>query len=247
MNNVALSFLIVIFFASTASADEYRSKVNEGYEYYRNGEYDKATENYRQAGIIKPDKALPNFGKGAALFRSNDFEGANREYSAAIDKGNNEIRADAQYNIGNAFYKSEKYGDAVKSYINALKINPDDEDYKHNLEMALLKQQLQQQQQQQQQQDQDDKQDQNEQEQDKQDKKEEDQKKQDQKQQDQEQNQKQADSEKEERQQQQQSMDEQKMSEEDAENLLSRFEEDEKEIQKRLKQVNIGRSSGHDW
>lgn len=238
-----LSFLIVVFFASIASADEYRNKANEGYEYYKNGEYDKATENYRQAGIIKPDKALPNFGKGAALFRSNDFEGANREYGAAIDKGDNEIRADAQYNIGNAFYKMEKYGDAIKSYINALKVNPDDKDYKHNLEMALLKQQLQQQQQQQQ--NQDDNQDKKE--QDKQDKKEEDQKKQDQKQQDEQQNQKQADSEKEEQQQQQQSMDEQKMSEEDAKNLLSRFEEDEKEIQKRLKQVNIGRSSGHDW
>ncbi len=37
------------------------------------------------------------------------------------------------------------------------------------------------------------------------------------------------------------------MSEEDAKNLLSRFEEDEKEIQKRLKQVNVGRGSGHDW
>jgi tetratricopeptide (TPR) repeat protein len=244
MNNVVLSFLIAVFFASTASADEYRNKANEGYEYYKNGEYDKATENYRQAGIIKPDKALPNFGKGAALFRSNDFEGANEEYSAAIDKGDNEIRADAQYNIGNAFYKTEKYEDAVKSYINALKINPDDEDYKHNLEMALLKQQLQQQQQQQ---NQDDNQDKKEQEQDKRDKREKDQEEQDQEQQDQEQDQKQPDSEKEEQQQQQQSMDEQKMSEEDAKNLLSRFEEDEKEIQKRLKQVNIGRSSGHDW
>ena len=245
MNNVVLSFLIAAFFASTASADEYRNKANEGYEYYRNGEYDKATENYRQAGIIKPDKALPNFGKGAALFRSHDFEGANREYSAAIDKGDNEIRADAQYNIGNAFYKTEEYENAIKSYINALKINPDDNDYKHNLEMALLKQQLQQQQQQQQ--DQDDNQNKKEQEQDKQDKKGEDQKKQDQKQQDEQQNQNQPDSEKEEQQQQQQSLDEQQMSEEDAKNLLSRFEEDEKEIQKRLKQVNIGRSSGHDW
>ncbi len=208
MNNKVISFFIVIFLAATASGDEYRSKVNEGYEYYRNGEYDKATEKYRQAGIIKPDKAIPNFGRGAALYRSNDFEGANREYSNAIDKGDDAIKADAQYNIGNAFYRTDNYGDAIKSYINALKIDPDDEDYKHNLEMALLKQQLQQQQEQQQKQEQ-------------------------------------ADSEKKE--QQQQSMDEQKMSEEDAENLLSRFEEDEKEIQKRLKQVNIGRSSGHDW
>ncbi len=235
MSNKVISFFIVISFAATASGDDYRSEVNEGYEYYKNGEYDKATENYRQAGIMKPDKALPNFGKGAALFRSNDFEGAGKEYSIAIDKGDDKIKADAYYNIGNTSYKSERYEDAIKSYINALKINPGDEDYKHNLEMALLKQQSQQQQQ-----DQDESQNQKEQKQ--QDKREKDQKEQDQKQ-----DQKQADSEKKEQQQQRQSADEQQMSEDDAKNLLSRFEEDEKEIQKRLKQVNIGRSSGHDW
>lgn len=241
MNDKTLLFFLVISFAAPASADEYRNRINEGYEYYKNGEYGKAGEDYRQAGIIKPDKALPNFGKGAALYRSNDFEGASREYGAVIDKGDDRIKADAHYNIGNAFYKAEKYGEAVKSYINALKINPDDSDYKHNLEMALLKQQLQQQQQQQQQ-DQDENQDQKEQKQ--QDKGQKDQKDQDQKQQQQQKDQKQDDSEKD---QQQQSVDEQQMSEEDAKNLLSRFEEDEKEIQKRLKQVDIGRSSGHDW
>ena len=242
MNDKILLFFLIVSFAANASGDEYRSKINEGYEYYKNGEYDKATENYRQAGIIKPDKALPNIGKGAALYRSNDFEGAGKEYSIAIDKGDDKIKADAQYNIGNAFYKTEKYSDAVKSYINALKINPDDKDYKHNLEMALLKQQLQQQQQQHQSQDQ------REQKQGQQDKEEKDQKEQDQKQQEQQQeDQKRTDSEKKEQQQQRQSADEQQMSEDDAKNLLSRFEEDEKEIQKRLKQVNIGRSSGYGW
>ena len=241
MNDKMLLFLLVISFAAGASADEYRSKINEGYEYYKNREYDKAAENYRQAGIIKPDKALPNFGKGAALYRSNDFEGANKEYGTAIDKGDDKIKADAHYNAGNAFYETKKYDDAIKSYINALKINPDDKDYKHNLEMALLKQQLQKQQQQQQ--DQDESQDQKEQKQN--DKREKDQNEQDQKQQEQQQeDQERADSEKK---QQQQSVDEQQMSEEDAKNLLSRFEEDEKEIQKQLKKINIGRSSGHDW
>jgi Ca-activated chloride channel family protein len=245
MNDKTLLFLLVMSFAASASGDEYRSKINEGYEYYKNGEYDKASEDYRQAGVIKPDKALPNFGKGAALYRSNDFEGASKEYGAAIDKDDDRIKADAHYNIGNAFYRAEKYGEAVKSYINALKINPDDKDYKHNLEMALLKQQLQQQQQQQQQ-NQDESRDQKEQKQ--QDKSEKDQKKQDQEQQQQKQeDQKQDDSEKKQQQQQQQSVDEQQMNEEDAKNLLSRFEEDEKEIQKRLKQIDIGRSSGHDW
>ena len=208
MIDKTLLFFSVILLAANTSADEYRSKVNEGYDYYKNGEYDKATENYRQAGIIKPDKALPNFGKGAALYRSNDFEGANGEYSTAIDKGDAEIKADAHYNIGNSFYKSEKYDDAIKSYINALKINSDDEDYKHNLEMALLKQQMQQQQHQQEKDDKEEKQNQ-------QDRKEGDQNQQDQQQKDQ----KTEDTEKEEQQQQRQSAEDQ-LSEDDAKNLL---------------------------
>ncbi len=228
--------LLLLLLSSSLYADEYRNKANVGFDYYKNGEYDKAVEYYRQAGILNPDKALPKVGKGAALYRSNDLEGAAEEFESAAGMGNNRLAADMRYNIGNTKYKAEDYKGAIESYVEALKLNSDDIDYKHNLEMALSRLQEQQQQEQDQEGDQDQQnqdQQKSERQQDEQKRDQNDQRNEDQ-QKDQEQNQR-------------QTADEKKMSEEEAENLLARFEEDEKEIQERLKQINIRGSSKNDW
>ncbi len=248
MLRVSCFIMWLAFMASFSFADEYRSKINNGYEYYNNGEYDKAASNFRDAGVLKPDRALPNFDRGGALYRSNDFEGAAREFDAAISKGDDKYLADYHYNLGNSLYKSEKYDEAIKSYINALKINPDDQDYKHNLELSLLKQQQQQQQQQQQNQDKKQEEDEkNQQQQQEQNQKSEDQENQDQRKQEQKQQENQQQQQQEQDQQKQVSENQQQMTEEQAKNLLSRFEEDEKETQKKLKQVNLRGRSIYDW
>ena len=229
---VAIALLIL---SAPAFADEYRSKANDGFDYYKNGEYDKAVEYYKQAGILKPDKALPKVGKGAALYRSNDLEGAAQEFESAASTGNKRLTADMRYNIGNTKFKAEDYKGAIESYVEALKLNPDEFDYKHNLELSLSRLQ-----QQDQQQDQDQEGDQDQQGQDQDQQKSEQQ--QDQNQQDQQkqgdQSQPNEDQQKDQEQKRQQMADEQKMSEEEAKNLLARFEEDEKEIQGKLKQIN---------
>lgn len=232
--------LIILILSSSLYADEYRSKANDGFDYYKNGEYDKAVEYYRQAGILNPDKALPKVGKGAALYRSSDLEGAAKEFESAAGMGNNRLAADMRYNIGNTKYKAEDYKGAIESYVEALKMNPDEVDYKHNLEMALSR--LQQQEQKQEQEGDQDQQDQDQ----KKSEQQQDQNQRDEQKQDQ-QDQRNEDQQQDREQNQQQTADEQKMSEEEAKNLLARFEEDEKEIQERLKQINIRGSSKNDW
>jgi len=242
-----LTLISLILFGSVAYADEYRNEVNEGYDYYKNGEYDKAAERYRQASILKPDKMLPKIGKGAALYKSKDYEGAGKEFSTAVDKGDKKAAADMYYNIGNTRYKAQDYQGAVKSYIDALKINPNDKDYKHNLETALYQLKQQQKQNNNDNQDNKDKKDQDQKQQNGQqgDNKKDQQKKEPDKQQQQPDQRDKQD--KQQQMQQQQMTGEDKMSQEEAKKLLARFSEDEKEIQKKLKQVNIRRGSSRDW
>ena len=59
-------------------------------------------------------------------------------------------RADAAYNIGNAWLKAQQPQKAIQSYVDGLKLNPDDQEAKYNLSAALRMLQQQQQQQQQQ-------------------------------------------------------------------------------------------------
>jgi Ca-activated chloride channel homolog len=235
--------LLFLFF-SMARADEYRSKINDGYDYYKSGEYDKAAEQFKNAGILKPDRALPSYDKGTALYKSNDFEGAANEFESSISKNDPKFKSDALFNAGNAYFKAKKYDQAVKSYVDALKMNPKDQDYKHNLELSL-RQMQQQQQKQDKNKDKDNKQNQD---QKKQDQQKQDQKKQDQDKQKQDQNQQQQSQQDQKKDQQQQSSDKkQEMSPKQAQELLARFAEDEKDIQKRLKQMNVRGRSTNDW
>ena len=60
-----------------------------------------------------------------------------------------EERAETYYNAGNSLYRSNKYQEAVEAYKHSLKLNPNDDDTRYNLQMARakLKQQEQQKQQ----------------------------------------------------------------------------------------------------
>jgi tetratricopeptide (TPR) repeat protein len=227
----------VWLWASAAMADDYRSKINEGFDYYKNGEYDKAHEQFKEAGILKPDQALPAYDKGTALYRSKNFEGAAGEFESSVSKNDPKLRADAFYNAGNAYLKSERYDQAVKSYVDALKIRPKERDYKHNLELALRQMKQQQRQQ-------------NQSNSDKQDKKNQKQDQQQNKQENQQQNQQssqQQDHKQDQEKKGQTSQQNQQMTEEQAQELLARFANDEKDTQKRLKQANIRGHSINDW
>jgi len=92
------------------------------------------------------DQAVQNFDdpyqKGVAQYRAGDYQGAAQSFSAS-DNGN-----DSRYNFGNAQLMGGQIEDAVKTYEALLKDNPENEDARHNLEIAkkLLEQQKQQQQ-----------------------------------------------------------------------------------------------------
>jgi len=83
-----------------------------------------------------------------------------REYgNSGVSMKSPEERAATYYNTGNSLYQSNKYQEAINAYKQSLRLNPNDEDTRYNLQMARAK--LAQQQQQQKQQNKNQKQDQN--------------------------------------------------------------------------------------
>lgn len=63
-----------------------------------------------------------------------DFDGAIRNYEALCKEG--AVSSFLFYNLGNAYYRKGSVGKAILNYERALKLNPADQDIKHNLEMA---------------------------------------------------------------------------------------------------------------
>ena len=157
-----------------------------------------------------------------------------REYgNSGVSMKSPEERAATYYNAGNSLYQSNKYQEAVDAYKQSLRLNPNDEDTRYNLQMARAKLT---QQQQQKQQNKDQKQDQKK-----------DQQKQNQ-QQNQQQDQKQDQQQNQKRDQQQQKQDEAKqdqtrrqlqkknqMPKQEADRILDAMRNNENDVQKKLR------------
>jgi len=227
--------------ALVAQGQSVRSLVHEGNDQYEEENFDGAEINYRKALEKEHDLVQGHFNLGDALHKQGKYEDAVQEFErVAREARQPETKAFAHYNMGNSRFEAQQYEEAIASYIEALKLDPADEDTKYNLSLALKRLEQQQQQQQQQQGEGENK--------------EKDQQEKDQEQQEQQQNQdrdRKAEKERDEQKEQERKPAKQqpkKMSRADAERILEVLKNSEKEIQKKLKARQAVRPKGEkDW
>ena len=231
-------YIIIFIIPVLLFAQDQKDYIRKGNKYYKKKEFNEAEINYRKSLELDRNSYKGVFNLGDALYKQDQYEDAAEHFlelsSKDLDK---ETKAKAYHNLGNSFFKAQKYPESINAYKHALRNNPKDEDTRYNLEYAkrMMAQQQQQQQKQDKNKDQDkkdkNKKDQNKQDQNKQDQNKQDQKKKDQQQQDQQkQNQ-----DKKKQQQQQAKKEENKISKEQAKRMLQQLSRDERKLQKKLK------------
>jgi tetratricopeptide (TPR) repeat protein len=242
-----MKHVLLFFVLSTAISfsQSFRSLNNKGIDHYKNREYSDAETNFKKAIELDTSKFNARFNLGNSYYKQNNFSEAEKAFHNSYSyAATDDQKARIHHNLGNTFLQQREYEKSIDEYKKALKLNPKDADTKYNLSYALehLAQQKQQNQNQkqnnQQQKQQNDKQQQN-QNQDKQ-KQNNDQQKQNQDQQDQNQKNDQQ------RQNQPQKM---KMSPQEAERILAKIQNDERDLQEkqRKKPAIIGRARGKQW
>lgn len=151
---IKILLLVLLGLLVTASALNDARKANEA---FRNGDYETAVQLYRSAISQQPDDARLYYNLGTALSKLGRGEEAMEAYAQFRDRTDDpRERAMADYNAGTMLSENEMYEEAAQFFRNALIQNPDDDDARHNYEMALRRQQQQEQEQQQQEQDQQD-------------------------------------------------------------------------------------------
>jgi tetratricopeptide (TPR) repeat protein len=228
--------IMVTLVATVAWGQSVRSLVNGGNDLYEEKKFSDAEVNYRKAVEKEPASVEGHFNLGNSLHKQGKTEESLKEFEYTTLKTEDQrTRADAYYNMGNSHLKAQQYQDAVKSYVDALKLNPADMEAKYNLSYALemLKQQ------QQQQQNKKDKNKDNKNEKDKNDQQKDKQQQQDQEKQRQQQQ---------EKQQQQRQQQGKQMSKADAERILDVLKDNEKNVQKKLRVRQAVRPKGEkDW
>ena len=146
-----ITLLFFIGLLLTASSLNDARKANDA---FRSGDFETAAQLYQNAINQNPDDARLHFNLGSALSKMGETERAMEAFENFKQLAENpEERAMADYNTGTMLSEAEMYDEAVKSFRNALKQNPNDDDARHNYEMAIRKQQEQEEQQQDQEQD----------------------------------------------------------------------------------------------
>lgn len=141
-------FTIGLLFLSAcgSSAASYNNQGNRDYEAEK---YTEAINNYTLAKRENPDLPEPYYNAGSAFHRQGKLEAAIAQTQQSLRTAKDELAEQSHYNLGNSYFKMQDWPKAIEAYKQALRLNPEDQDAKHNLELAL--QMLQQQQQQQQQ------------------------------------------------------------------------------------------------
>jgi Ca-activated chloride channel family protein len=201
-NDVAKAVALVLLLALPATVFAGPGKA---LKQYGAGKFDAAQLEYERALKSKPDDPRLHFNAGAAAFQAKDYDTALGHLNSALLAQEVPLQQRAYYNLGNTRFrlgedagkpdeKKTHWEQAVKGYESALKLDPKDEDARHNLDFVKqrleeLKQQQQQQKDDKNQQDQKDQKDQDQkgdQNKDQKDQQKQDQQKQDQQKQDQE-------------------------------------------------------------
>jgi tetratricopeptide (TPR) repeat protein len=229
MKQLVIILLISLFPAILVAQNE-RKHVRSGNKIYQKAIKDttkidtaafaRAETEYRKALEKKPTDKYWNFNLADAVYKQNRFDEAAGKFSELAEQMTNPVeKARAYHNLGNSQLLNQKIDESIESYKKALRQNPTDLETKYNLAYAQLLKNQQQQQQNQQNQDQnkDQKQDQ------------EQQQNQDQQNKDQNKDQQQ--------QNQQQQQAQNKISKDNAEQLLQALQNDEKNIQDKVKKM----------
>ena len=159
-----LAIVVLLFVCGEVSAQQMKERglVRRGNREFRREHFEKSVDSYQRA--LQHDSTCfeAKYDLASALYRTERYDKAEKTLLSIVGDSTRteKERGEVAYNLGNTQFAQQKYKEALSSYRQAMRCNPNDEDAKFNY--AFTKRLIQQQeQQQQQQQNQDQNQDQN--------------------------------------------------------------------------------------
>jgi tetratricopeptide (TPR) repeat protein len=132
----------------TSSLDRDRSQarvyLDQGKEFYRTDQDDKAVDAFQLAVKLDPDLAEAQFRLGLAYDAVGKEQEAEEAYKKAIEKYKKYVEAnnkdaEAHYNMGQAYAGLHLHSEAVREYRQATHLKDDDADMFYDLGTSLMK------------------------------------------------------------------------------------------------------------
>jgi len=224
LKNIAILLLLVL--STSSFAQNKKSFLRDGNTLYADSSYNDAEMQYRKSLEKDQDYFNASFNLADAVYKQERYEESTALFNALIDNAPTENDlAKVYHNLGNSLVKEQKLDEAIEAYKNALRINPNDAETKHNLALSNKQKKEQEQQEEKKEENKEEKKD--------QEKDKEGEDKQEQKEQNKEQEKQ--DEEKENQPEEKK----EEMSKEDAEKMLEAIQQEEKELQEELQKNKV--------
>jgi len=142
----SMMLLTVCLTPMDALAQNSKQLIKKGNDAYEKKDYENAVTQYQQATVKNPADPTAAYNLGNALYKNKKADEAVQAYDEAASKAASKTdKSKAFYNKGVVLQNNKKLPECIEAYKNALKLNPQDEDARQNLQKALQQQKEQQQ------------------------------------------------------------------------------------------------------
>ncbi len=129
---IFLLVVIGIFLGTPVSASENPD------ELYRLGRFAEAEKIYADSDMDNPKDLRYRYNRGCANYQGADYKGAMASFSSVLRRAkDSRTRLKAAYNLGNTAFKQGDFASAAAHYKKAILIDPESENARYNLEIAL--------------------------------------------------------------------------------------------------------------
>ena len=110
---------------------------DEGNRAFAEEDFDEAIRSYKQAEVEASDVPEPYYNAANAFHRKGELDDAQEHMEHALKTADGEMEESGLFNLGNNHYDQGLFEDAIEAYKETLRLDPDAQDAKYNLELAL--------------------------------------------------------------------------------------------------------------
>lgn len=144
-NNTVLKFTLILIVLQVSSvyvnAQTDRQLVRSGNKQFRKGDHSDSEISYRKALDKNARNPQASYNLGNALFAQRKDSAAIKELENAVKLETSPLRkAQAFHNIGVICQSHQMFGEAIEAYKSSLRLNPNDDTSRYNLELCKRQQ-----------------------------------------------------------------------------------------------------------
>lgn len=135
-----LPLLFLVLASNLSFSQSAKKEIVKGNDAYKKKQYNEAAIAYQKALKRSPD-ATAYYNLGNTLYKTGKPDEALKSYDNTVQTAKtNPVKQKAFYNGGVVLQSQNKLGECITAYKNALKLDPNDEDARQNLQRALQQQ-----------------------------------------------------------------------------------------------------------